>query len=103
MANFSIFLLVKENVLKEGVTILGKGGKKEYVINSMRKVVYAMKTKLVYTLYPRIAAKCYYDVDDYANRNAMYLLVCSLLTAVLMGSVRKSQEDGVQMFDTWWR
>ena len=32
MANFSIFLLVKENVLKEGVTILGKGGKKEYVM-----------------------------------------------------------------------
>ena len=24
----------------------------------MRKVVYAMKTKLAYTLYPRIAAKC---------------------------------------------
>ena len=35
----------------------------------MRKIVYVIKTNLVYTLYPRIAAKCYYDVDDYANRN----------------------------------
>ena len=30
----------------------------------MRKVVYVIKTNLVYTLYPRIAAKCHSDYDS---------------------------------------